>query len=113
MPNRDLVRLQHVIQAGQKALELSAGKSRTEADADEALRLALIHLLEIMGEAATGLSSEFRQQNAEVPWTKIIALRNRLIHGYFDVDFDIVWDTIQERLHPLIPELEAIVSRMQ
>ncbi|MEN6547515.1 MAG: HepT-like ribonuclease domain-containing protein [Armatimonadia bacterium] len=66
-----------------------------------------------MGEAATGLSSEFRQQNAEVPWTKIIALRNRLIHVYFDVDFDIVWDTIQERLRPLIPELEAIVSRMQ
>jgi uncharacterized protein with HEPN domain len=67
--------------------------------------------LELIGEAATGVSSELREQEPDVPWVKIIALRNRLIHGYFDVDLDIVWDTIQTRLPSLIETIEAVIVR--
>lgn len=110
LPN-DFTRLQHVLHAARKARELSDGRSRADLTTDEALRYALIHLLELVGEAAIGLSMELRQREPDVPWAKIIALRNRLIHGYFDVDLDIVWDTIQQRLPSLIAALEDIVAR--
>lgn len=111
MPKSDLVRLQHVLEAARKATELSAGKTRADLDTDEVLRFPLIHLLELVGEAATGVSVELREREPEVPWAKIIALRNRLIHGYFDVDLSIVWDTIQTRLPSLIEAVEGVISR--
>jgi len=111
MPKSDLVRLQHILEAASKARDIATGKSRDDLDTDEILRFALIHLLELVGEAATGLSTELREQEPEVPWAKVIALRNRLIHGYFDVDLDIVWDTIQTRLPSLIEAVEAVIAR--
>lgn len=113
MPKSDIVRLRHVLEASSKALELSAGKRRADLDTDEVLRFALIHLLELVGEAATGISAELRQQEPQVPWAKIVALRNRLIHGYFDVDLNIVWDTIQTRLPSLIEAIGDVISRYE
>jgi uncharacterized protein with HEPN domain len=113
MPKSDRARLQHILEAARKALELSAGRTRADMNTDEALRFALIHLLELVGEAATGVSSELRQAEPTIPWAKVIALRNRLIHGYFDVDLDIVWDTIQTRLPDLIEAVEAVVVRTE
>ena len=113
MPKSDLARLQHVLEAASKARDIATGKSRDDLDADEILRFALIHLLELVGEAATGLSAEIREREPQVPWAKTIALRNRLIHGYFDVDLDIVWDTIQGRLPSLIEAVEAVIARHQ
>jgi uncharacterized protein with HEPN domain len=70
------------------------------------LVLALVKEIEIIGEAASRLSLETRQQIPALPWTDIILMRNRLIHAYFDVDLDIVWKTFTDDLPPLIQELE-------
>lgn len=113
MPKSDRARLQHMLEAARKALELSAGRSRADMDTDEALRFALIHLLELVGEAASGVSPELRQESADVPWARAIALRNRLIHGYFDIDLDIVWDTIHARLPRLIEAVETVIARTE
>jgi uncharacterized protein with HEPN domain len=73
------------------------------------LSLALVRLLEIVGEAAYQTSKKVRDQHAAIPWPQIIGLRNRLIHGYDAVDLDILWQIIQEDLPPLIAELEKVL----
>ena len=65
--------------------------------------------MEIVGEAATRVTEPTRTRYAEIPWVRIIAMRNRLIHGYDVVDLDILWQTIAEDLLPLIRQLEKIV----
>ena len=74
-------------------------------DTDRKLSLAVVRLLEIIGEAANGLSSEFKLSRTDLPWTGIIGMRNRLIHGYFDLNLDIVWQSIQEDLPFLLENL--------
>jgi uncharacterized protein with HEPN domain len=72
-------------------------------------RAAVMRQLEIMGEAARRLSEETRLELSEIPWRQIIGMRNRLIHGYDDVDLAIVWDSVQNDLPPLIAQLEQVV----
>jgi uncharacterized protein with HEPN domain len=62
------------------------------------LNLSLVRLLEIVGEAAHGLSQESRDAHPKTPWKKIAGMRDRLIHGYFDVNLDIVWQTVTQEL---------------
>ncbi len=73
------------------------------------LSLSLVRLLEIIGEATNGVSDVFREKHTHIPWKKMIGLRNRLIHGYFDINLDIVWDTIMKDLPPLVADLEKII----
>ena len=101
----DLVCIHHILDAAREILDFSDGKSRQDLDVDRKLNLSLVHLLEIIGEAAVGISDEFRQKYPHVPWKEIIGMRNRLIHGYFDIDLDIVWKTVQEDIPPLISNL--------
>ncbi len=76
------------------------------------LSLAIIRLLEIIGEAASKVTNEIRRQYSSVPWEAIIGARNRLIHAYFDVDLDVVWETIQRDIPPLISHLRVIISEV-
>jgi uncharacterized protein with HEPN domain len=69
------------------------GKTRPDLDRDRLLNLALVRLLEIVGEAASRMPQEERARHPEIPWSDIVSLRNRLIHGYDEVDFDILWQT--------------------
>lgn len=82
------------------------GKTRADLDADRQLNLALVRLLEIIGEAATRISEEERALHHTIPWPEIVSLRNRLIHGYDSVDFDILWNIISKDLPSLIETLE-------
>ena len=77
---------------------------------DRLLNLSLVRLLEIVGEAAARLSSETRDLYPSIPWPDIIGLRNRLIHGYDIVDFDILWDIVNGDLPPLIARLREVVD---
>lgn len=79
-------------------------------DADENLRLALAHLLQIIGEAASRLSSEFRQAHADIPWKAVIGMRHKIVHDYLNVDDDIVWLTATVEMGPLVTQLKNIVS---
>ncbi len=106
----DLVRVRHMLDAAQRALEFSAGANRNALDEDEKLTLSLVRLLEVIGEAANNVSDDFQEKFPEIPWCQIGATRNRLIHGYFDVDLDVVWEIISVDLPNLVPQLEKIIS---
>jgi len=81
--------------------------------ADELRSLAVVRLLEVVGEAANSVSEELRNRYPDVPWRQVIAMRNRLIHGYFDVDLHIVRDTVLEDLRPLTTALDALLTLEQ
>lgn len=74
------------------------------------LSLALIRLLEIIGQAAKGVSLEYRMNHPNIAWKNMTGMRDRLIHGYFDVDLDIVWETVTKDLPPLIAQLEPLLA---
>jgi uncharacterized protein with HEPN domain len=103
------VRLRHMLEYAREAVALTRGCSRVDLDNNRAIGLAVARCLEIVGEAAARLPGEIRQQYPAIPWPQIIAMRNRLIHGYDIVDHDIVWNTVSEDLPPLIAELERIL----
>ena len=103
----DKVRLLHVLDHAREARDLVSGRARADLDTDRVLSLALVRLLEVIGEAASRLSQEARAQRPETPWGEIISLRNRLIHGYDSVDLDILWNILQDDLPELIRALES------
>lgn len=69
---------------------------------------AVIRHLEVVGEAATRVSDDAQDRYDDIPWRDITGMRNKLIHGYFGVDVDVVWETVVEDLPPLKAQLERI-----
>jgi uncharacterized protein with HEPN domain len=110
MHKDDAIRLRHMLDAGREALSFAEGKLRTELDANRMLALSLVKSIEIIGEAASRVSPDCRAQCNEIPWPDIVAMRNRLIHAYFDINLDILWHTVTEELPPLVVELESALS---
>lgn len=113
MNGEDLIYLQHMLDSAMMAVDFVAGRSRNDLDSDAMLALALARLLEIMGEATRHVSGANRSEHEDIPWQQIAATRNRLIHGYFDVDLDIVWSIVTRDLPPLIPRLERLILQMR
>jgi len=110
MSKRDpLLRLRHMRDFCRKALAMIEGKSRGDLEEDEKLRYALTHLVELVGEAASQVPAAERSRFPQIPWPKIVSMRNRLIHGYDYVDYDILWDAITTNLPQLLAQLEAIL----
>jgi len=105
----DPLRMQHMIKFARKAIGFSARKSRADLDKDELLCLALVRLIEMIGEAAARITTESRDCHSEIPWAKIVGMRNRLVHGYDQVDLDLLWQTIERDLKPLVEQLEKII----
>ena len=105
-----LVRVRHMLDYAREAVEMACGRSRAELDTDRQLNRALVRLLEVIGEAAARVPEAFRRSHPEVPWQDIADLRNRLIHGYDTVNFDILWVILQRDLPLLIENLEAILK---
>jgi len=105
----DPSRLRHMLDAARKAVEFTSGKDRSSLDSEEQLLLSLTRLLEILGEAAKNVSPELRQKHPEIPWKDIAGTRDRLTHGYFDVDYDVVWNIVSVDLPVLIPQLQKIL----
>jgi len=77
---------------------------------DELLQVWMVHHLQIIGEAAAGLSSAFRESHADVPWVDIIALRNVVVHQYFGVDLQQIWDTVEQDVPALKVAVEVLLS---
>jgi len=111
MHNDDIVRIRHILDAAGEAVNFAQGRCREDLDTDRKLNLSLVHLLEIIGEAARGISQEFRDSHKNLPWKNMIGMRDRLIHGYFDVNLDVVWATVTEDLPALIAQVKKIVTR--
>jgi uncharacterized protein with HEPN domain len=110
MQKNDAIRLRHMLDAAREAEFFVQNKTRKNLDNDRKLVLALVKSIEIMGEAATKVTEKYRKDTPQIPWKSIIGMRNRLIHGHFDINLDILWKTVVEDLPPLIAELKKIVE---
>jgi uncharacterized protein with HEPN domain len=107
-PLDDDLRLRHMLEAARKAVAFTEHRTRGDLDTDEQLALALTRLVEIIGEAAASVSGALKVNNPAIPWRSIISTRNRLIHGYFDVDLDILWNIVTHDLPILVRELQRL-----
>lgn len=106
----DVIRLRHMRDAALEARSFVSGKRRADLEQDRMLTLSLVKCIEIIGEAAAQMSEDGRKELPEIPWPSIIGMRNRLIHAYFDVDLDRVWDSVVDDLPPLLAEIKRILS---
>lgn len=109
----DSLTLRQMLDHARQAVALIGRCSQAELERDRVLSLALTRLLEIVREATHRVSPQCDSQHPEIPWRHIVALRNRLIHGYDAVDFDILWQILTVHLPPRIANLEAILRLAQ
>lgn len=101
----DDIRVHHMLDAVRKAVNLLHGRKREDLDGDETLTLALTRLLEVLGEAAKAVSPDTKRRAPDIAWKEIAGTRDKLIHGYFDVDLNIVWAIVTQDLPPLVQQL--------
>ncbi len=110
MQNEDIIRLRHMLDAANEAVEFASGKKREDLDKNRMLTLSIIKSIEIIGEAASKISETLKNDSADtIPWLDIINMRHRLIHNHFDVNIDVVWQTVKGDLPDLIILLEEII----
>lgn len=107
----DQVSLKDMLNHAREAVELLGHETPAGLARNRVLQLAPTRLMEIVGEAANRVSSDTQQRHAEIPWPQIIGMRNRLIHGYDVIDFDLLWDTLTDDLPPLIASLQEVVNQ--
>ncbi len=89
-----------------EAVEMCQHRARPDLDSDRMLNLSLVRLVEIVGEAGNRVSKDRQLTIPEIPWSEIIGMRNRILHGYDSVDFDILWVVVREDLPKLIATLQ-------
>ncbi len=95
-----------------EAVELLDGASLEELAGNRERQLALTRLVEIVGEAAHRIPQSVQEQYPQIPWADIVGMRNRLVHGYDNIDLDLLWDTIINDLPPLIAQLEEMIKEL-
>ena len=108
MRDDDAIRIRHMLDAAREAIGFASGRTSEELAQDRML-LSLVKCVEILGEAASKVTDATRESLPEIPWSDIISMRNRLIHGYFDIDTTIVWKTVTIELPPLEHALEKVL----
>ncbi len=110
MNETDLTRLQHIADAAAEVMSFIEGQTRSSLDTNQLLVRGLSMSIGIMGEAAGKLTQETRDAYPHIPWPQIIGMRNRLIHAYFEVNLDILWETASVDIPALLKLIEKIMS---
>ncbi|MEJ0018515.1 MAG: HepT-like ribonuclease domain-containing protein [Acetobacteraceae bacterium] len=100
-----------MIKAADTVATFIAGRVRADLDVDTMLLFALVRAIEVIGEAASKVSAETRAAAPGIPWSQIAAMRNRLIHAYFDIDHDILWRTAVDEVPALSGPLRALLDQ--
>ena len=113
MHKSDEVCLRHMLDAAREAISFAKGRRRSDLDQNRMLVLSLIKDVEIVGEAAYRLSERGRSGIPEIPWADIIGMRHRLVHAYFDINLDVLWQTVQEDLPVLVKMLESLLPQVE
>lgn len=106
----DQVSLKGMLSHAREAVNILGATEREDLGHDRVMQLALTRLVEIIGEAANRVYQVTRRKYPEIPWPQIIGMRNRLIHGYDIIDYNLLWDTVANDLPPLIMSLEEIFN---
>lgn len=110
MPSNDSLYLVHMLEMARKIVAKIEESGREEYDKDENLRLAVTHLIQVIGEAAGRVSQPTRAAYPDIPWREITGMRNRIVHDYLNIDEDVVWQVSIADLPPLITLLGKIVA---
>ena len=101
MPLNDGIRIRHIIEAAESAQRFCDAMDEAAFRADEKTQRAVIQCLEVIGEAARHVAEPTRVQIPDVPWKKIVGMRHRIAHVYFDIDLSLVWEVVAKDLGPL------------
>lgn len=109
----DLTRLKHIRDAAVTAINFVKDRDREDLDSDQMLSLALVRLIEIMGEAANNVSPTCQNTYCRIPWREIIGMKNRVVHAYFDVDMSIIWQVVKEDIPILIEEINQAIQALE
>lgn len=99
-----------MLDAASDALSFAVGRQRTDLDRDRQLLLSIVKSIEIIGEAASKVSAATQEAQAQIPWHAIITMRHRLVHGYFDIDHEVVWQTLLSDIPILLHQLEEVME---
>lgn len=106
----DLNRIQHMVDAIEESQSFIHGKKKPDLDEDRMLVLSLIKEIEMIGEAANRVSFVFKEKHSEIPWDLMVRTRNRLIHGYYDINLNIIWETVKNSLPQIKNKLKDILQ---
>ena len=109
-PRKWKFRIRHMREAIDRIHSYTTGMTREELAADQCTLDAVVWNLTVLGEAARQVPDSVTEANPEIPWPQIRGTRNRVVHGYDRIDFEIVWEVIQQELAPLVPILEHILN---
>jgi uncharacterized protein with HEPN domain len=107
----DLDYVRHILDETRYLQTASTGLEQTKFMRDETLRRAFVRSIEIIGEAARHVSKEFQDKYPQVEWRSMAGMRNRLIHNYLGVDYDIVWDVVRNKVPALRSQLERVLQQ--
>ena len=106
----DLLHLLRMRDAAQLALQTVSNRNRDDLEKDPILQLGLAKAVELIGEAASRVSDELQTQQTQLPWRKIIGMRHVLVHNYWYVELDVVWETVRTDIPALITTLEPLIA---
>ena len=109
----DLTRLKHIRDAVMITIDFIKGRNRNDLDNDQMLSLALVRLIEIIGEAANNISLSCQNNYTQIPWREMIGMRNRIVHAYFEVDLDVVWQVIIDDLPRLLRWINQAIQDLE
>ena len=104
----DDVRLLDMLMAAREATTFVNDLTYSEFKRTRMAQLAILKAVEIVGEPASGVSADLRNAHPEIPWSGIVGMRNRLVHGYFDINLERVWETVQRDIRRLVSQLEPL-----
>lgn len=113
MPNPDRVLLQHMLQAIARAEEVVSRFSKEQFREDWMVQDSLLHELQTLGEAAGRVSKPLLAANPEIPWSEMTALRHKIVHDYFVIDLDVVWDTATIDVPAIRPSVQSLLGRVE
>lgn len=110
---RDLESLIDIEQVARRILRFTDGVDRSNLEADEEKISAILYQITIIGEATKRLSDRMRQQNPEIPWRSLAGMRDVIVHEYDQIDLNVVWDVVQNKIPELLKPLKPLLPNSQ